>query len=403
MKHPLLILGLIASSGTVAQAADWPQWRGTQQTGISAESDWKAEWSGNGPKQLWTAEVGLGFSSFVVADGLVFTTGHADGQDTVFCLDANAGAQKWKHSYPADLGDKYYEGGTSATPTVDGGKLYHLSRWGDAFCFDAATGKIVWQTNVQKDTGANVPDWGYAGAPLIYENLVILNVGRSGCALDKATGKLVWKSDEDNAGYSTPLLRKRADGGVEVIIGSGRAYLAVNPKDGTVLWEHRWNTSYGVNASDPIVSGDQVLISSGYNKGAALLKIDGSTPVQVWQNRTFRNQFSSSVLISGHVYGIDNDENKSASLKCLNLATGEVKWTDEGIGFGSLMAAAGKLIVLTAKGELITANASPEKFDVISRAPVLDGRCWSQPVLANGRIYVRNAPGKVLCLDVSAK
>lgn len=402
MKYPLLILGLVISTSSALTAADWPQWRGPQQTGVSAESGWKAEWSGNGPKQLWTAEVGLGFSSFVVADGLVFTTGHADGKDTVFCLDAATGKEKWKHSYPADLGDKYYEGGTSATPTVDGGHLYHLSRWGDAFCFNAATGKIVWQTNVKKDTGANVPDWGYAGAPLVYENLVILNVGRSGCALDKATGKLVWKSDEDNAGYSTPLLRKRADG-VEVILGSGRAYLAVNPKDGTVLWEHRWNTSYGVNASDPIVSGDQVLISSGYNKGAALLKIDGSTPVQVWQNRTFRNQFSSSVLIAGHVYGIDNDENKSASLKCLDLRTGEVKWTDESIGFGSLMAAAGKLIVLTAKGELITANASPKKFDVISRATVLDGKCWSQPVLANGRIYVRNAPGKVLCLDVSGK
>lgn len=400
MKFPFLVCTLAASSA--AFAADWPHYRGPQHNGISAEAGWQAEWPAKGPKVLWTAEVGLGFSSFVAADGRVFTTGHADGQDTVFCLDASTGKVTWKHSYAADLGDKYYEGGTSATPTVDGAQVFHLSRWGDAFCFDAATGKVVWQTNVQKDTGANIPDWGYAGAPLVHENLLILNVGRAGCALEKATGKLAWKSEEDNAGYSSPLLRKRADG-AEVILGSGRSYLAVKPNDGKVLWEHRWNTSYGVNASDPLVSGDHVLISTGYNKGAALLKIEGSTPAQVWQNRSFRNQFNSSVLISGQVYGIDHDENKAASLKCVDFKTGQERWADESVGFGSLIAAADNLIVLTAKGELITAKASPEKFDVISRARVLDGKCWSQPVLANGRIYLRNAPGKVLCLDVSAK
>lgn len=395
-------LFLFAFTTSNVIAADWPHWRGSQHNGISPESNWQADWPAGGPKVLWSAEVGLGFSSFVVAQARVFTTGHAEGQDTVFCLDAASGKVNWKHSYPADLGDKYYEGGTSATPTVDGDHVYHLSRWGDAFCFDAASGKVVWQTNVQKETGANIPDWGYAGAPLVHGKLVILNVGRSGCALDKATGKLVWKSDEDNAGYSNPVPRKRADG-IEIILGSGRSYLAVKPEDGTALWEHRWNTSYGVNAADPIISGDQVLISSGYNKGAALLKIEGSTPVQLWQNRTFRNQFSSSVMLAGHVYGIDHDENKQASLKCVDFMTGVEKWADESVGFGSLVAAGDKLIVLSAKGELIAAKASPEKFDVISRAKVLEGKCWSQPVLADGRLYVRNAPGKVLCLDVGAK
>jgi outer membrane protein assembly factor BamB len=397
-----LLSALFIAVSAPVLAADWPQWRGPQHNGISQETGWQAQWSGNGPRQLWTAEVGLGFSSFVIADGRVFTTGHADGKDTVFCLDAVTGKVKWKHSYPADLGDKYYEGGTSATPTVAGDRVYHLSRWGDAFCFDAASGKIVCQTNVQKDTGANIPDWGYAGAPLVHEGLLILNVGKSGCALDRATGKLVWKSDDDNSGYSTPLLRKRADG-VEVILGSGRSYLAVNPKNGQLLWEHRWNTSYGVNASDPIVSGDHVLITSGYNKGAALLKIDGDTPVQVWQNRSFRNQFTSSILIGGHVYGIDNDESKSASLKCIEYLTGTEKWADAGVGFGSLMAADGKLLVLTSKGELICAKPSPAKFDVISRAKVIEGKCWAQPVLANGCIYIRNSEGRVVCLDVRGK
>jgi outer membrane protein assembly factor BamB len=402
MKLRTLLLFSFVASVHGAFAADWPHWRGPQANGISNETGWQSEWSGNGPKPLWTAEVGLGFSSFVVANGRVFATGHADAKDTVFCFDAATGKLVWKHTYPADLGDKYYEGGTSATPTIDGTHVYHLSRWGDTFCFDAATGKIVWQANVQKETSANIPDWGFAGAPLVHENLLILNVGRAGCALDKSTGKVVWKSEEDNAGYSTPLLRKRSDG-LEVILGSGRSYLAVRPKTGELLWEHRWNTNYGVNASDPVVDGDHVLISTGYNKGAALLKIDGSAAVQIWQSRTFRNQFTSSVLIDGHVYGIDNDENKAASLKCIEFMTGKEKWADPEVGFGSLMAADGKLLVLSAKGDLICAKANPDKFDVISRAKVLDGKSWSQPVLANGRIYVRNAPGKVVCLDVSGK
>src|SRR5690348_13108223 len=174
------LLFLIFAAGTAISASDWPRRGGPQLNNISTETGWQAEWSGNGPKELWTAEVGLGFSSFVVANGRVFTTGHADGQDTVFCLDAATGKEKWKHSYPADLGDKFYEGGTSATPTVDGDHVYHLSRWGDTFCFDAATGKVVWQKNVQKETGANIPDWGFAGSPTVLGKLLLLNVGKAG-------------------------------------------------------------------------------------------------------------------------------------------------------------------------------------------------------------------------------
>lgn len=400
MLRTILFVTLFIAS--FASATDWPRRGGPQSNNISTESGWQAEWSGNGPKELWSAEVGLGFSSFVVADGRVLTTGHADGQDTVFCHDAVTGQEKWKHSYPADLGDKFYEGGTSATPTVDGDRVYHLSRWGDAFCFDAATGKVVWQTNVQKDTGANIPDWGYAGAPLVQGSLLLLNVGQAGCALNKDTGKVAWKSGEDNAGYSTPFPWKRGDKTLAVI-GSGISYVAVDAQTGSLAWEFPWTTKYGVNATEPIVSGDHVFISTGYNKGCVLLKLNGNTPLVIWQSKDLRCQFSNPVLIGGSVYGIDNDQNTRASLRCLDLMTGAVKWKDEGVGFGSLMAAGDKLIVLTSKGELITAKASPEKFDVISRAKVLEGKCWAQPVLANGRIYARNAAGHVVCLDVSGK
>jgi len=393
---PLLCsAALIALGASSVFAADWPIWRGPTYDGISTEKDWKL--SGE-PKTLWEAEVGLGFASFVVGDGRVLTSGHTDEKDTVWCLDAVTGKVIWKHEYPADLGDKYYEGGTSNTPTIDGDKVYHLSRWGDLFCFEVATGKIVWEKNVQKETEANIPDWGFAGAPLVQGGLLILNVGKAGLGVDKVSGKIVWKSETDSAGYSTPYPITR-DGKKLAIIGSGDAYNAVQVEDGTPVWSYRWATRYGVNASDPILSGDSLFISTGYNKGCALLKLTNSQPEKVWESKVLKNQFNSSVLLDGYLYGIDGDQNSRCSLKCVKLADGKVSWEEKSIGFGSLMAADGRLIILTEKGELVVAKASAEKFDELSRAQVLSGRCWSAPVLANGRVYVRNAPGHVLCLE----
>ena len=399
-----LLSALILSAGLSRSlhADDWPVWRGPDHNGISAEKNWKSAWSG-APKVLWKANAGIGFASFTVAGGRVFTTGNAENTDTVFCFDAVTGKPVWKHSYPADLGDKYYEGGTSATPVVDGAQVFHLSKWGDVFCFEAATGKIVWSKNVQKETGANIPDWGFAGSPLVHGQMLLLNVGGAGLALDKTSGKILWQSDVENAGYSTPVLMKRGADDL-VIFGSGKSFVAVDAKSGKKAWEFEWPTRYGVNAADPIVSGAQVFISSGYNKGCALLKADSATPEVVWQSKELKNQLGSSVLLDGHLYGFDGDNTASRSpLKCIEFATGAKKWDENTIGPGALMIADGKLIILTGKGELIIAKATSQKFDVISRAQILSGKCWSAPVLANGRIYARNSTGDVVCVDVSTK
>ncbi len=391
MKTLLLFL---AAAVPFLQAADWPVWRGPKHDGISSE-----KLAGTDVKKLWEAKLGIGFASFTVADGRVYSTGHADGKDTVFCLDAASGKEIWKHAYAADLGDKYYEGGTSATPTIENGKAYHLSRWGDVFCFDAATGKVIWQKNIQKETGADIPDWGYAGSPLIDGDKIILNVGKAGTALDKATGKTVWTSDKASSGYCTPY-PITVNGKAQVVLSSSRAYKGVDPTNGSVVWEHTWSTSYGVNAADPILNGTKLFISSGYNKGCALLDLASATPTEVWRSRVMKNQFNSSVLIEGHLYGSDGDESKNNALKCIDFATGNEKWSDASVGFCSLMASDGKLIIMTAKGELIIAKANPAKFEPISRTPLLSGRCWSTPVLANGRIYARNAAGDTVCVSV---
>ena len=178
----VLWISLFATSSNVF-AIDWPQWRGPQRNGISTEKDWLDTRPSSGLKIAWKAKVGLGFSSFVVGQSRAFTLGHADGKDTVWAFDAVSGKELWKHSYPAELGDKFFEGGTTGTPTIAGDRVFSLSRWGDLFCFEAATGKIVWSKNIQTETGARVPDWGFTGAPLVHENLLVLNVGDAGIAL----------------------------------------------------------------------------------------------------------------------------------------------------------------------------------------------------------------------------
>lgn len=388
--------------GQATMASDWPQWRGPLMNGISAEKGWLDHWPADGPPVVWKAKVGLGFSSFAVNGRAAYTMGNDNNTDTVYCFEAASGKVLWKHSYPSDLGAKFFDGGTTGSPTLDGDSLYTLSRWGDLFCFEAATGKIVWSKNIQQETGLRVPTWGFGGAPRVHGNLLLLNMGEAGLALEKATGKVVWKSADKDCGYSTPL-PVQINGTSVALIGSSEAYVAVDPATGAEKWRMRWLTEYGVNASDPVVDGDRVFISTGYGKGCALLKIGSGEPEVVWKSKAMRNQLNASVLFNGHLYGVDGDTTSKAALKCVEFATGAVKWTEPGLGSGALTVADGKLIVLSEIGELMVAPATPEGFKPTARAQVMGGKCWTVPVLANGRIYCRNGRGEVACVDARAE
>ncbi len=395
------LLALILAAAAPLRAEDWPNWRGPNHNGISAETGWLAKWPADGPPQLWKASVGLGFSSVAVCKGRAYTMGNQKETDTVFCFDAETGKVLWKRSYACPTGPLFYEGGTSATPTVEGSNVYTLSKRGSLFCFAADTGKIVWSKNIASELSLDIPTWGFASSALIEGKLLLLNVGSFGAALDKSSGKVLWSTGKTVSGYSTPV--PCSFGGkpaLALMTSTGAA--GVDMATGGKLWQYLWKADYDINIADPVVAGDRLFISSSYAHTGALLQIQDGTAKALWQNGNMRNQVNSCVLVDGFLYGVDGvaGPTPNASLKCVDWPGGSVKWTFPELGGGSLMMADGKFIALSDKGELFTAAVSPQSFTPISRAQVLGGRCWTVPVLANGRIYCRNAKGDLICLDV---
>ena len=391
--------GTLTAAPATKGGSDRAQWLGPNRDGISSESGWRITGS---PKVLWKKSIGWGFSSVAVSDGKLYTMGNTKvgGKDTdhVYCFDAVTGRELWKKSYPCRLGQ--YKG-PRTTPTVDGGMVYTLSREGYLMCLDAKNGNIRWKKNVPNKFKAKPSGWGFACSPLVLGNLLILDVGPT-IALNKATGRLVWKSKSSKAGYSSPIAFK--SGATQYIASFPEHGLVIlNAKNGATIADYRWKTKHGANVATPIISGDKIFISSGYNRGCAMFRFNGRSLTKVWENKNMRNHCNNSVLWKDHLYGFDGQAGGRGTLRCLELATGDVKWSHRSLVTGSLMIADGKLIVLGGKGTLISGEASPSGFKPTAKAKPVSGRCWTVPVLANGRLYCRNNEGDLLCLDVSGK
>ncbi|MHC4396189.1 MAG: PQQ-binding-like beta-propeller repeat protein [Planctomycetota bacterium] len=396
----------LAGVCNVAEAADWANWRGPNYNGISAEKDWDPLKIKDGVKPLWRASIGIGFSTISVSNGRVYTMGNTGKKgvdeskhaDIVFCFDAETGKEIWRHTYPQRLDPKYYEGGTLASPTVADGKVYTISKDGEAYCLDTKTGRVIWHKNLLDGLGIKRTTWGQSSSPLIIDNMVIYNVGMKGIALDKKNGSIIWESGKEPSGYATAVPFKMDNQKCIALFGF-REIVGLAAATGKELWRYPWQTKHDVNAADPIIVGNMVFISSGYGEGCALLKIQGGNATKVWRNKNMRNKMNGCVLWKGYIYGVD----EGGELRCLDYDTGQIVWAQKGFGQGSLMLADGKLIVLGEKGNLVIAEPTPDGYKVISKATILSFKCWSVPVLANGRIYARNTNGDMVCLDVKKK
>ncbi len=407
-------LGLVLA-GPI-HADDWPQWLGPNRNGIAPGRG--AATLLRQPRPLWTNAVGLGCSSIVVSQGRAYTIGHVKGEgkrgtDTVYCLDANTGAVLWKHAYDCltlFTQDVRFDGPRS-TPTVEGGRVYTLSLEGHLFCFEAATGKVLWSRQLTRDLEGRIPTYGYCCSALVHGNLLLLELNApkaSYAALDKTNGDVAWQLGGGSVTCGSPVLTTIDGGDCAVFMGGG-VVMGVQPDTGKELWRHH---TWGHAWMGQVVSGDKIFVANAsLPRGCGAIRVANGRPRVLWEDRKkFQTLHNNSVVWNGHLYGIDNtgtdlqeNDNSRSRLKCLVLDTGEEKWAQERMGWSNLILYDGKLILLRQVGELVIADASPEGFKEFSRATVLEGRSWTVPALANGKLYCRNNQGRVVCLQLQAE
>ena len=379
---------------------EWPQWRGPSRDGSSPETGLLARWPEAGPKVLWTQPVGEGYSSVVVARGRAFTMYQEGPREVVVCFDAATGERRWAFSYPARFENEYGHGPRS-TPAVAGEHLYTVGGTGVLHCFKAFTdnpnGELVWRKNLLDEFGAKNLKWGVSFSPLVEGRLVFVMPGGPGgnalAALDKDTGAVAWKAFDDEPSYSSPVAATLA-GRRQVVFFTFWRLLGVEPQTGRLLWAFPWRGAtidLPINIATPLVIGEEyVFISSGYDKGCALVKVekggDGLRAVQVYKNRRLRSHFASAVRHGEALYGFDD-----TNLACMDLKTGQSRWKERGFDKGSLIVAEGRLIVLGERGKLALVEAAPEEYrEVSSFEHTEQPATWTSPALAGGRLYVRD-------------
>jgi len=388
------LVGAFVASGAVF-AADWTNYRGPNYDGISSEKGFKKTWEAP-PKVVWEHPVGSAFSSFACVGGKAYTCGTKDAKQVLFCFDANTGKVIWKVAFEKELRERQGGDGTRTTPTVHEGRVYVFGAYGTLLCADAKTGKEIWREEFK-----NKPHWSYSGSVLIEGDMAIVSPGRSDgslVALDKKTGKQIWKSGKERAGYSTPYPFTHKG---KRYIGSFQAktFIIVESKTGREVCNIPWETSYSVNASQPIYHDSHMFLSSGYKTGCGLYKLsekgDALEARLVWRNaKTMLTKFTSCVLKDGHLYAGDQ-----RGLRCVEFASGKECWSDRGLPNATVLIADDHLIVFSEKGKLLTAKVSTKEFKPIAETKVLSGRCWTIPTLSDGRLFVRNLK-KAACIDL---
>lgn len=414
LRPLVFVLGFIPGAVRAAPVAtapglDWPTYRGPNGDGITTVSVGKA-WDSAGPKQVWKAETTNGFSSLAVSGGVAATlvTRDFEGSATEHCvaLDAKTGKELWaaplklaKYQGGGDDGVRDNKGGDGprSTPSISEGMVYVYGANLDLYCFDAKTGKQVWSKDVTGDYKGKNISWSNATSPLIEGELVIVGGGGSGAAFlafDKKSGSLKWKEGDDTITHATPTVATLL-GERQIIFFMKSGLTAVSPK-GKILWqqEYKFNVS---TAASPVVFENIVYCSAGYGVGSAAFEVKKSgskyETTELWrvEGDGLNNHWSTPVAHDGHLYGMFGFKKYGdGPVKCVDIRTGQEKWSKEGFGPGNLILAKDKLVALSDKGELVMIAPKPDAYTELARADVLDGKCWSTPSLSAGFLFARS-------------
>ncbi len=405
-KKSLLLSVFAASLGLRTSASDWPQFLGPTRNGVYSGTNLAESWPKEGPQILWQKKVGQGFSGPVVANGKLILFHRLDNREVVECLDAFTGKQLWAHDYPTAYRDDFgFDEGPRATPAIAEGHVYTVGAEGMLYCLDLDTGKILWNVNAKAQFQAPKEFFGIACSPLVEGKAVLLNIGGAKgagiVALETTTGKVLWQATDDEASYSSPV-PATLNGKRQTLVLTRDGLVSVDPADGKVLFTFPWKPPMhaSVTAAVPLVIEDLIFLSASYGAGAMVLRVGNDKPEKLWSSHdALSNHYATSVHHNGFLYGFDGRQEQGCNLRCIELKTGKIRWSRDRFGAGTILLAGDQLLILSERGELIRAPATPAEFKPSARVQILPVQVRAHPALANGLFYARS-PDKLVCVDL---
>jgi outer membrane protein assembly factor BamB len=378
-----------------SQLAEWPGFRGVGRDGRVKGVRIDTDWAAHPPRQVWRHRVGPGWGSFAVVGRLLYTQEQRGKTEVVVCYDADNGDEVWLHEDEEQRFEETVSGaGPRATPTYHEGHVYAFTARGLLHCLDASTGKVVWSRDAREDSGAKVPQWGFASSPLVWKGVVTVFTGgpdgKSVTAYDAAKGgEPIWQKGKGDHGYCSPHPAQL--GGVEQILMVSNAGLtAHDPVKGDVLWRHDWPTDGPAPrcVQPALIDGTDLLLATGMGMGERRVHVENNADAnEVWTSRALNAYFNDRVIHKGHVYGFDNNV-----FTCVSLDTGKARWRGGRYGNGQLLLLADQdlLLVLSEKGEAVLVAADPERHHELGKFQAIEGKTWNHPVVARGKLFVRN-------------
>ncbi len=406
----ICIFAFVSSNSSISLlAADWPQYLGPNRNAIYPDKALTKAWPDEGPKVVWRKkDIGEGLCGLVISGerGILFH--EVARQDVIECLDVKTGKSIWSNRYLTNFRDSFGSGGgPRATPAIIENKVYTMGAQGIVVCTDMATGKTVWKVDSQKAFRAPNGFFGMACSPMIEGNAVLLNIGGENgmgiIALNKNNGKTIWKALDDEASYSSPVMAT-LQGKRRAVFFTRSGLAIINPSNGDVDYEHNWRARIhaSVNAAAPLVIDDQIFITASYNTGALVIKSNKDGYNKIWSNdSSLSSQYASVMHKDGFLYGTHGrvDIPPTPALRCIELATGKVRWSEDEFGDCQMILCGNRLVALMENGELVLGQISPEGWNEISRAQVVGSGARRQPALSNGHLYVRSN-NQLACLEV---